>query len=746
VETVTYNIIGNMLTRKDFNGHTTSYAYDVMSRLASITGDASHPSLSLPHAPAKFEFGYDTLGRRSSSSVKDSSGNTIYQRGWTFDTRGRNTLATSTNGNIGYAYDANGNLGGAQSNTTGGYDQSYNYDTLNRMTTAYYGQEGDDANAYGVASYGYDAVGNMTGSGYANGVGHQYNYTALNRLQELTVGKMSSGVDPPAISTIHQKYTYTLNNAGHRIQILEGSVGVSPARMINHVFDKLYRLKSETITGDVNGENGAIGYTHDKVGNRLTRTSSVPFVTSVVHNYTANDHLTGDTVDANGNTITSPVTHLADHTGTYTDVYDFRNKLVKRSYAGGKIIFISYDADGHRVSKAVLDGALNLREHHYLVDTNNHTGYAQVVEEKDASDTLTRVNLFGHDLVATNFLTEGYQRYYQYDGLGSVRALSDESGDVTDEYTYDAFGLLLSSSGSTPNNYLYTGEQWDADLGMYFLRARYMNVQTGRFHSMDTYAGNRNSPFSLHKYLYANANGVSNVDPSGNFSLGEMSVTLNVTANIKGLNVAYVRGAAVATINLAIQLRLVILLRPIAFELDRLRETVRSINPSGAAKLDSIITEVRKAISAPRVAFNILLPTALSSIPGLGGAIAGGGLTVYRLIHANAVAADVIRRAAEAVTFNNGLAYFSFSGDIPVKSIALKSFAGIFNPGSDLGHLNDGLAQLKGGRYLRGYASIKKFGDDIADYGIIGTGTFGTYSPARHCSYSIDENGFSAKF
>ena len=180
----------------------------------------------------------------------------------------------------------------------------------------------------------------------------------------------------------------------------------------------------------------------------------------------------------------------------------------------------------------MIDGALSLREHYYLVDTNNHTGYAQVVEEKDASDTLTRVNIFGHDLVATNFLTEGYQRYYQYDGLGSVRALSDEAGDVTDEYAYDAFGLLLSSSGSTPNDYLYTGEQWDADLGMYFLRARYMNVQTGRFHSMDTYEGGNGEPMSLHKYLYAHNNPISHIDPSGHFSLSEVSAVMGSMFNL----------------------------------------------------------------------------------------------------------------------------------------------------------------------------------------------------------------------
>ena len=37
---------------------------------------------------------------------------------------------------------------------------------------------------------------------------------------------------------------------------------------------------------------------------------------------------------------------------------------------------------------------------------------------------------------------------------------------ATDSYDYDAFGNLLNpASSGTPNNYLYRGEQWDADLG-----------------------------------------------------------------------------------------------------------------------------------------------------------------------------------------------------------------------------------------------------------------------------------------
>jgi RHS repeat-associated protein len=95
-----------------------------------------------------------------------------------------------------------------------------------------------------------------------------------------------------------------------------------------------------------------------------------------------------------------------------------------------------------------------------------------------------------------------------------ARTIPDSRATVT--YDYDAFGNLIHSTGATPNNYLYSGEQYDPDLNLYYNRARYVNTSTGRFWSMDTDEGNGYEPISLHKYLYAGANPVGNSDPSGN--------------------------------------------------------------------------------------------------------------------------------------------------------------------------------------------------------------------------------------
>jgi RHS repeat-associated protein len=110
------------------------------------------------------------------------------------------------------------------------------------------------------------------------------------------------------------------------------------------------------------------------------------------------------------------------------------------------------------------------------------------------------------------------QMYFVHDGHGSVRAVTDQNGAVTDTYDYDAFGNLIHQTGTTPNNYLFAGEQFDSDLNLYYNRARYLNTATARFFSGDTYEGSDQAPISLHRYLYAANDPIDWVDPTGLFT------------------------------------------------------------------------------------------------------------------------------------------------------------------------------------------------------------------------------------
>ncbi|MBL4827259.1 MAG: RHS repeat-associated core domain-containing protein [Spongiibacteraceae bacterium] len=101
--------------------------------------------------------------------------------------------------------------------------------------------------------------------------------------------------------------------------------------------------------------------------------------------------------------------------------------------------------------------------------------------------------------------------------MGSTRSLSDQAGTITDTYHYEAFGEVLNQTGSTENDYKFTGEQYDEDLNQYYLRARYYYQHSGRFTQQDTWMGNNHDPITLHKYLYANADPVNYIDPTGDF-------------------------------------------------------------------------------------------------------------------------------------------------------------------------------------------------------------------------------------
>ncbi|MGE5672210.1 MAG: RHS repeat-associated core domain-containing protein [Fibrobacterota bacterium] len=122
----------------------------------------------------------------------------------------------------------------------------------------------------------------------------------------------------------------------------------------------------------------------------------------------------------------------------------------------------------------------------------------------------------------------GGVHYYAADGQGSIRALTDTAGTITDTYFYTAFGEELAKTGTTENEFRYVGEQWDPNAGFNYLRARWYDQSTGRFASVDPYAGDPQAPVSLHRYLYANMGPVSFIDPSGEYSYADVTAANSI--------------------------------------------------------------------------------------------------------------------------------------------------------------------------------------------------------------------------
>ena len=102
-----------------------------------------------------------------------------------------------------------------------------------------------------------------------------------------------------------------------------------------------------------------------------------------------------------------------------------------------------------------------------------------MVHETNDQNATQVTYTYGDDLISQD--RSASISYYNYDGLGSTRSLTDSLGQVTDTYEYNAYGTVLDQSGTTANNYLYTGEQYDPALKDYYLRARYYDPSVGRF-------------------------------------------------------------------------------------------------------------------------------------------------------------------------------------------------------------------------------------------------------------------------
>jgi RHS repeat-associated protein len=478
-ETIAYDAAGNPIRRTDFNGATTTYTYDEGNRLTSRT----YPDGS------SVSFTYNAVGRRT--EVIDSRGTTRYE----YDVRDRMTrLIDPADRSLEFVYDESGNRASlnAQIGATT-WSTASSYDSLNRLAAV----TDPQGLTYRIA---YDELGNRAEVNYPNGLTTTYRYDIRNHLTDVET-RSGSGA-------LLQSFHYTLGPAGNRLRVDEQD---GAARL--YAYDGLYRLIRETVSGAASYQEE---FTYDAVGNRLSQVKTVASgaTTTLLYSYDERDRMlsaAGTTYswDQNGQMQTRSGTDGA----TYT--WSFDGRLTQVLEANGRVTTYAYDADGNRVRTEITpaNGPPNVTE--YLVDPSG--ALSQVVAEIDGSRNLTAYYVRGDDLLAV--LRPGSIRFFHADGLGSIRALSDESGVLTDTYSFSAFGELLSHVGADVNTYLFAGEPLDPNSGFYHLRARWMDPAAGRFASSDPMEGTLSEPASLHRYLYAFLDPTDRTDPSGLYSI-----------------------------------------------------------------------------------------------------------------------------------------------------------------------------------------------------------------------------------
>ena len=147
---------------------------------------------------------------------------------------------------------------------------------------------------------------------------------------------------------------------------------------------------------------------------------------------------------------------------------------------------------------------------------------------------VTKTYTYGLQRISENQLSGSTwtPTFYGYDGHGNVRFTTSTAGAVGNTYQFDAFGAPIASTGTIANTYLYSGERFDTNLNLYHLRARYYNMLTGRFETMDPWQrkgcslSRLYSPSDLNAYAYADADPVDKFDPTGRAAALEYEVDL----------------------------------------------------------------------------------------------------------------------------------------------------------------------------------------------------------------------------
>ena len=443
---------GNRISLEDPNENVTTFGYDGLNRLISVTNpDATYRTITYDGAGNKItetdenrnemDYTYDLLNRLSTSTRLMGSGPSI---AWQYEYNAVNskTKETDPNGKItNYTYDSlqrlttktdamsnewqydysGGNAGSAVFNTstfqptmiTNPSGTTYaavttnTYDALYRLTKKsvnYGGSTPSDTN------YGYDYVSNLTSVedpvhnttsftpdalrrvievDYADGTSTQTSYTPAGLV--LTETDQASSVTTHAYDAIGRRTDTWLPDPSSGTK-----TGNSPHTQMG--YDNAGNMTS--LTDPMSNETT---YAYDNRNRRITVTQPV---------VSAGTPVTNTTYDGVGNVLT-----VEDPNGNTTAMaYDNANRVTTTTYPGGAATTRSYDANGNVL---------------VFTDENGHT-------------TTNTYDALNHLLTTTTDVLDIIQQY-AYDQVGNRSQVTDGMGFVT-AYTYDGLNRLLATT------------------------------------------------------------------------------------------------------------------------------------------------------------------------------------------------------------------------------------------------------------------------------------------------------------
>ncbi len=572
VTTYSYNANTNVLEWVQYpngSGTKTTYTYDTMYRLATASASTGTQTLSasytyendlltkLTTGSTTYNFAYGNFGLRSSIKVGSTtlatytytSRNNYLQTlaygnsdsvQYTYDSLGRVTKETYEDGDtVTYAYDNDGALATVTDSATGrkttyyydftnrlmkyveqgsGYSHSvgYTYDTLNNLTqlvetingterTTAYAYDDDNrvtsvTNGLSSKSYTYDGYGRVS----SRGTKHNGSTIATDTITYRTVNSKVTGQVSKLVNKAGTfEYTYDAN--GNIVSVTFGG------KTTKYTYDNQNQLTRE----DNQAANKTWVWTYDDAGNILSKkeyaytTGTLGSVLSTV-SYGYGNSNWGDLLTSwGGKTISSDAIGNMTSDGTWSYSWEHGRELASMT-SGGTTWTFTYDANGMRTAR-----------------TNGSTAYSYVYNGGQLSQMTVAGNTlnFTYDASGSPMsVTYGGATYYYITNLqGDVVAILNSSGTSVVTYTYDAWGKLLTTSGTMAstlgvhNPLRYRGYVYDTESGLYYLQSRYYNPEIGRFINSDVLAATGQGLLGNNMFAYCGNNPVTRNDVGGNW-------------------------------------------------------------------------------------------------------------------------------------------------------------------------------------------------------------------------------------
>lgn len=533
-----YNeITGNLDSETNRLGIKTTYTY-------YSTGEKKKESLDI------YEYNYNIKGNLTKVYVDGV--NTL---SYNYDEDYTLTSEVYANGqSIRYEYDDNGNLVKQYHNDDTSPYVTYSYNTDNELTqkvntdtglkSVY---DGDNVEVYNISddtlvqSYteskteadeenGIEAQTDITEThfgatyssvikdksvSYINGNNTlEYSYTENDNTVDLDTVKYNNS------SVLSANYSYDNNGNITKKDYGNSSSVTNTYDNKNRITSTSYNGKTFNYTHDVNsqltaasGDNYSAFYAYDDRGNITNKTVNG---TSTVFDYSTdgwNDKLisvngTTLTYDANGNVLT-----YGDKSFTWSS----GRNLASITDDDGNTYSYTYDENGIRTSKTVND-----------VTTYYNTKDGVILSQTDDTNTM----YFQYDTsgIPLGFILNGTQYLYLTNQMGDVVAITDSTGAVIANYTYDEWGNITDISGNTnianTNPLRYRGYYYDNETGYYYLQSRYYDAGISRFINSDIYdmagaASQISESSNLMSYCYNNP--INSSDMYGDSSWVPMS-------------------------------------------------------------------------------------------------------------------------------------------------------------------------------------------------------------------------------